>query len=96
MWIDGLASEAYFASQGNTETLDGYIEGLKELASQFAEIQSGLNDRLEEAGLPATEIEVHLMNDVSPEKTIAIIKKGQVVYDTVTGLDLRSVGSKLS
>ena len=96
MWIDGLASEAYFASQGNTETLDGYIEGLKELASQFAEIQSGLNDRLEEVGLPATEIEVHLMNDVSPEKTIAIIKKGQVVYDTVTGLDLRSVGSKLS
>lgn len=96
LWIVGSANEAYFASLGDQETLDGYIEGLKEITSQFYDIQSGINDRLAEVGLPVTEVEIHLMNDVSPDKTIAIIKKGQVVYDTVTGLDLRTVGSKLS
>lgn len=96
LWIEGAASEAYFASRGNTETLNGYIEGLKEIASQSTEFQSVINDALTGLGLPATEVELHLMNDVSPEKTIAIVKKGQVIYDTVTGIDLRSVGSDLS
>lgn len=95
LWIDGFSSDAYWASQGDEESVNLYTEELKELVDGFPSLQEQIDNQMIIANLPTTEIELHLMNDVNKDNTISIIKKGRVVYDSALGIDMLGVGSNL-
>lgn len=95
LWIDGFSSDAYWASQGDEESVNMYTEELKELVDDFPSLQETIDNQMIIANLPSTEIELHLMNDVNRDNTISIIKKGRVVYDSALGIDMLGVGSNL-
>ena len=94
-WIDGLSGDAYRAAQGDKEYIDIYTDEIKSIVDEFWDLQNTINDQLQEVGLPETEIEIHIMNDVNRNNTMSIIKKGGVVFDTTAGIDLLSVGEEL-
>lgn len=95
IWLDGFSADAYWASQGDEESVTAYSNELKELIDGFADIQASINQQLQAVGLPETNIEIHLMNDVNRDNTISIIKKGRVVYDSALGIDMLGVGENL-
>ena len=95
-WIDGFSSDAYWASLGNEEDVATYTDELKEIVEGFPQLQDAINQQLVAAGLPKTEIEFHLMNDVNRENTISIIKKDKIVYDSVLGIDMLGVGTNMN
>lgn len=95
LWIDGFSSDAYWASQGSEASVTAYTDELLEVEAGFSELQENINQGLLAAGLPKTEIELHIMNDVNRENTITIIKKGRVVYDNALGIDMLGVGENM-
>ncbi len=96
MWADGFSSDAYWASQGSEESVSAYTDALKMIIDEFAQLQDDVNQRLVAVGLPKTEIELQLMNDVNRNNTISVIKKGTVVYDSALGIDMLGIGTNMN
>lgn len=93
-WIDGVASLVYRASVGDADALKEYEDFLVTNRDEVAEIQNtGLEKFETEFGFKVSNVEFWIMNDINPDNLLVIIKNGQVVYDTVYGINLIDLGS---
>ena len=93
-WMDGIASLVYRASVGDTDALKEYEDFLITNRDDVAEIQNAGLEKFEtELGFKVSNVEFWIMNDINPDNLLVIIKNGQVVYDTVYGINLIDLGS---
>ena len=97
VWVDGVAALVYGASNGDKDALAEYDDFLASNREEAENIHHEFLDGSEEDfGVKISGIEFWIMNDVNPDNLLIIFKNGQVVYDTVYGINLMDLGSAVS